>query len=189
MSTNNHYLADGRRAVQQFAAAAVAGDEVSCMGAMLRAFEAGAFLEAMTAIGRCSVAPNIKDCFLSTWANWGDSLRCEVSNDLVLIRAIRAMLPAYHGPSMHLYRGDRFSDRCRSTYGLSWTASREVAEAFAHDYRVWKGGSVLLETLAPPEAIICSLHQHMNDREEDEYLLDRRRLGSVRVIQRFTELH
>jgi hypothetical protein len=50
------------------------------------------------------------------------------------------------------------------------------------------GGSVLLETLAPAEAIICA-PALLDDRYgEKEYIVDRRRLTFVNVIDRFPQL-
>jgi hypothetical protein len=63
------------------------------------------------------------------------------------------------------------------------------------------GGSVLLETVAPPEAIISAVIAELSARylgvemeepseyhEESEYVVDRRLLHGVNVIRRFDAL-
>ena len=86
---------------------------------------------------------------------------------------------------MTLYRGDSAWNRKRRTYGLAWSTKREVAEGFARGtWRTFKGGSVLLSTVAPREAIICCVG---NERGEAEYLVDRRALKVVSVVERFAQ--
>jgi hypothetical protein len=91
------------------------------------------------------------------------------------------------------YRGDSAWNRRRRTYGLSWTASREIAAGFAQGiWQTFDGGSVLLETDAPTAAVMCALHLHpkaldLRDYEEAEYLVDRRWLKKVCVIERFPQ--
>lgn len=74
-------------------------------------------------------------------------------------------------------------------YGASWTASRDVAEAFAQSEirRQSRGGTVVLETLAPPEAIMCARAMHPDHLEsnEQEFIVDRWKLGNVQIIARF----
>jgi hypothetical protein len=108
---------------------------------------------------------------------------------MALVKALRVLLPAYTGPRLTLYRGDSAWNRRRRSYGLSWTASQAVAEAFA-DGPLWRscqGGSVLLQADVPPEAIICGPSLLANRYGEEEYLVDRRHLRSVAVLRRYTE--
>jgi hypothetical protein len=120
----------------------------------------------------------------------GDHLRQEIG-DLVLIDAYRRILPPYTGPARLLYRGDGFRNRCRRTYGLSWTTDVEVARCFAGGlWRTTNGGSVLLETMAEPDAIIAAPAEHewALRQGESEYIVDRRRLTRVRLLARFSQL-
>lgn len=72
---------------------------------------------------------------------------------------------------------------------MSWSASREVADSFAQGYWRWaKGGSVLLETLAPPEAIVSAVAHNFDRYGEAEYILDRRQLREVAVVARYPQL-
>ncbi|TCA38498.1 hypothetical protein E0H72_26430 [Rhizobium leguminosarum bv. viciae] len=111
----------------------------------------------------------------------GDHLRQELG-DRILVDAYRVLLPSYRGPAVLLYRGEGADNRRRRCYGLSWSANRSVAERFAEGTsRMYEDGSVLLETLAPPEAILMKMPKRYG---EDEYLVDRRSLRAVRVLQR-----
>jgi hypothetical protein len=135
------------------------------------------------------VNADMREAWLRIYVARGDHIRIKVEDDLLLIGALRILLPRYRGPAVTLYRGDSFWNRRRRTYGLSWTSEREVAESFANrDWRTCEGGSVLLQTRAPPSAIICAPHLLDKGYGEHEYLVDRRRLGRVTVLQLFSQL-
>lgn len=145
----------------------------------------------MRAVTKSPCAPDeFREWFLAQWVGNGDHIRQEVGNDLVLADGLRAMLPRYTGPSVMLYRGEGAQNRRRRAYGLSWSVAAEAARAFASSgmYRTSVGGSVLLETLAPAVAIICAPAALDNRYGEDEYLVDRRRLRTVRVLERYSQL-
>jgi hypothetical protein len=133
--------------------------------------------------------PEARRAWLRFYMNSGDHIRLEVGEDLLLIRALRILLPPYRGRAMTLFRGEGARNRRHRTYGLSWTNRREVAEYHANGYWLHSiGGSVLLRTLAPPDAIICAPHRLDNRYNENEYLVDRRRLDRVTVLQRFSQI-
>jgi hypothetical protein len=91
---------------------------------------------------------------------------------------------------------------------MSWSADVSIAEWFARERQVHDGGSVLLETLAPPAAIICVVdypkpftkqeiarikreHPHaemIEFHEEREYVVDRRYLKGVAVVRRYPQV-
>jgi len=101
------------------------------------------------------VHPNIKDKFADIWVMWGDSLRNEINDDLLLIDAMRLLLAPYEGPAVTVYRGDSAHNRRRRTYGISWSSSLDVARDFAvSGCRYYDGGSVLIKALAPADAIV-----------------------------------
>jgi hypothetical protein len=136
------------------------------------------------------IKPDMRDAWLTIYVHYGDHIRLEVGKDLLLIRALRVLLPPYRGRAVTLYRGETFWNRCQRTYGVSWTNERDVAEGFANGYiPVSKGGSVLLQTRALPAAIICAPHRLNNRYGENEYLVDRPRLGRVTVLRRFSQLN
>jgi hypothetical protein len=127
--------------------------------------------------------------FLRVWVHDGNTIRDKVDNDLVLVAGLRSLLPPYSGPAVTLYRGESAWNERRRTYGLAWSANVDVARDFATTgmCRRSKGGSVLLETLAPPEAIVCAPALMGTRYSEQEYLIDRRRLPTVKVLERFEQ--
>jgi hypothetical protein len=180
-----------RELPRQFARALLAGDAKAlvatlaqldcCFHGWRNAFRRCAKLE--------SIPADMKPAMLELWRHSGDHLRNEIQDDMVLGKALRVLLPAYTGPHLTLYRGDGAWNRRRRTYGLSWSASQAVAEAYA-DGPLWRscqGGSVLLQADVPPEAIICAPALLADGYGEGEYLVDRRHLRSVAVLRRYTE--
>jgi hypothetical protein len=130
-----------------------------------------------------------RELVLSLWIRSGDGWRDDVNNDLLLIDVLRNLMPPYRGGEIRLFRGDSVFNRRRRTYGMAWTSDPVVAESFADSRALmYQDGGVLLETFAPPNAIICVPHDHIEDEwhaGEAEYLVDRRRLGEVRVVKRY----
>jgi hypothetical protein len=93
----------------------------------------------------CGMNPpaNFRRHCLESWILWGDSLRNKIGDDLLLIELLCVLMPKCKGDAVRLYRGDSFLNRCRCTYGLSWTSNREVARSFADGIfcRTSRGGS------------------------------------------------
>jgi hypothetical protein len=144
---------------------------------------------AMRAISRINSVPDRTQwVFLRLYLRSGDHIRQETTDDLTLIRALRVLLPAYTGPAVRLYRGQNAQGPRMRCYGLSWTRSREVAESHAKGlWRACSGGSMVLETLAPTDAVICRVDRNEDRYGETEYLLDRRRLHRVKVLTRYAQ--
>jgi hypothetical protein len=137
-------------------------------------------------------SPNFQRTIVNMFAEWGDSLRQELGDDLLLCDVLRVLLPPYKGPApLRLYRGEQAWSRKRRTYGASWSRDRNVADGFAQSgfQRTAKGGSVLLEIDAPARAIIAVIDG--TRFTEAEVIVDRRCLDSVRVLARYPqrELH
>jgi hypothetical protein len=178
-----------RAAVRSFVETAIAGDVEGFVESAVEVANLWACEKAMRAISRASPMPRTtRECFLGMWVRWGDSFRNQMTDDKALITGLRALLPPYSGPAVQLYRGDSFFNRKRRTYGLSWSSKIEVAESFAQGiWQTFDGGSVVVETLASPVAIVCAPHLTDNSYEEDEYVVDRRRLDRVRVVARFPQ--
>jgi hypothetical protein len=154
--------------------------------------------EAMRQIARLGRVPKLAQMsFMRLYTRFGHHIRLEVADDLVLVKALRVLLPPYKGPAVVLYRGvgDRGFDyladsyhrlyrkrrRVRSMpYGIAWTASYAIADDFAMQHReISHRGSAILQTLAPPESIICCVPHSVN--EQQEYIVDTRRLQQVDV--------
>ena len=131
------------------------------------------------------VSPDVRSAFLPIWIQT-KMLPLRVGDHQALTKAARILLPPYCGPSLRLFRGTSADERRRRTYGFSWTSDIAIAETFAQERRCWNGGSVLLETVAPPEAIICAIGEASgNLYDESEFAVDRRNLRAVRVLRRY----
>jgi hypothetical protein len=175
-----------KAAISGFVNAAIAGDPEAFVAAVEAVDRRCAWRKAMAAISRRHVPDQLRARLVFFWQQNGDSLRCEVGDDLALIGGLRALLPSYSGQPKRLFRGETFFNRRRRTYGLSWTDEIEVAEHFAKFAAKMSGEGCLLETVARPEAIICSPAELSERFEvEREYLIDRRQLGRVAVLTRF----
>jgi hypothetical protein len=135
-----------------------------------------------------SVPKRTREEFRRLYIRSGDHLRGEAGHDLALIAGLRVLLPPYRGGSKVLYRGQgALAPRSRD-YGLSWTASRAVAEGHAKGlWRDHRGGSVLLKALAQPAAIISRIPRDEDRYGEIEYLVDRRRLHRVTIVASYPE--
>jgi hypothetical protein len=129
-----------------------------------------------------------RESFHSAWTLRGHAMRREVSNDLLLIKAMRNLLPPYTGEGMVLYRGEAWVNRCHRAYGMAWTTRKDKAEQFAQGWHSeGPGGSAVLETAASPEAIMAAPNSHSESLGEQEYLVDRRYLSVVRVLNRYPQ--
>lgn len=182
-----------RQAVTDFTQGAASGN-AELMVASFAAldygkYDGGGWARAMRAASRLKRVPRAtREGFLRVYIAHGDHIRQEC-NDLDLADGLRALLPAYRGAAVRLYRGESARNRARRTYGLSWTVRKDVALDFAEMgmYRASDGGSVLLETLAPREAIICAVPASHDRYDEGEYIVDRRRLKHVNIVARFPQ--
>jgi hypothetical protein len=121
-------------------------------------------------------------------AKYGKKMREWANDDANLAAAYRKLLPPYTGPALRLYRGDSADNHSTREYGLAWTSNQIIAELFASGGWRALGESVLVESVVPPEAIICDIGQHgFSHHLENEYLVDRRLLGAVTVIKRWPQ--
>lgn len=133
--------------------------------------------------------PKIQAKFARIWLNCGDHIRQEVRSTRWLGDALKVLLPVYTGPGLILYRGEGAWNRRRGTYGMSWTSSRDIADAFARGvWRTHQGGSVLLQTDAPPEAILYAPALDGDHYDEQEYIVESRRLSRVVVLCRYNQI-
>jgi len=183
------WLAEKRR-IKGYIDAAVKAVEENDWSAFSEAFsdlhDECQIRQACKVLMKCNASEEMRNEFALFWIENGDSIRNAVQNDLDLIEFLKVFLPRYEGPSITLYRGDSFFNRRRRTYGMSWTSSESIAESFAVRYgQTHTAGAVLLGTDCPASAIIWSAQQSGDPFEEQEFLVDRRRLGSVSVVKRF----
>jgi hypothetical protein len=146
---------------------------------------------------RVRVPEAIQREFQLLWfeAKW---LGSQCDDKRALLDALRVLFPPYEGPAVRLWRGAAAREqRLWKLYGPSWSASIEEADFFARHFQTSPGGSVVLETLAPAEAIIsapCLSGPYFVDvhgkrqYDEREYLVDGRRLQTVDVVRRYPEI-
>jgi hypothetical protein len=128
--------------------------------------------------------------FLAIWTECGHHIRREVADDVVVLDALRRLLPAYDGPSVCLFRGEPWKDYSVQHHGICWSSDVGVAELYARGLNAMAGGGgVLIETTAPTEAIISRAATTGATGCEFEYVVDRRRLGGIRQLVRFPEAY
>jgi hypothetical protein len=152
------------------------------------------------------VSKRTQQVFLRFYARFGHFVRLEIGDDLALVDVLRVLLRSYEGPAVTLYRGE--GDGYRNSiavslyqqlrrrnrkpqslpYGISWTTNREAANDYtmSHRFDPYRGG-VILQTLAPPEAIICRVPLSVNS--QDEYVVDPRCLQGVERVRLPNEDH
>jgi hypothetical protein len=141
---------------------------------------------AMRRIGRLGpVSEDIRAAFLTPWIEhkmWS----LKIGNRRVLADALHVLMPpsADQG-SLKLYRGAGWRERRGPAYGFSWTQRREIAASFADHWRqdADGGGGVILETIAPSEAILL-IREAEDYYDEGEVVVDPFRLGAVSVAER-----
>jgi hypothetical protein len=148
---------------------------------------------AMRQIARLGrVSKEIQSAFALIWTA-DRHLPCADSR--AFLDAMRVLFPPYQGPAMRLFRGAAADEaRKRKFYGPSWTTDFETADYFAKQCEDTQIGGVVLETLAPPESIISApgldapYYETENGErmyDESEYLVDGRRLVSVKIAHRY----
>ena len=173
-----------RHAVREFVAGVETGDPERMVKAIGEDLDfgdvcGGGWKRVFRRVSKLPLVSNeIRDVFLRCYVYYGNHIRQETGNDIVLIAGLRMLLPSYRGSAMVLYRGQIAPPKGGRSYSISWTASHEVAEGFARGKRDM-GGTVVLRTVAPPDAIICRVPAEEDRYGEDEYLVDRRRLHRV----------
>lgn len=173
--------------VQDFVEAVVSGaeDKINC--ALIRARRYPSILLPLFQELAIRPTPALKCriAFHGAWVTQGLHLRDFFAIDPVLPAALANMMPGYAGPDVELFRGERWSNYQSGTYGPAWSSERSVAEMFARGLNCEPGGGgVLLRTFAPAAAILAgSEYGHM--RDESEYVVDRRALNGVEVIERY----
>jgi hypothetical protein len=95
------------------------------------------------------ISAEIKDVFQQVWVehkNWP----LVIGKPRMLARALRRLLPPYHGPAVTLYRG---ASRHGWKRGFSWTDDIEQARRWMEP----EFDGVLVMATVQPEAIICKI--------------------------------
>ena len=136
-------------------------------------------------------SPRMQREFLEIYSEHGIGVH-QLLSDADAVGALRLLVPPYKGPSMRLYRGDAAWTYRNRKYGLNWTPDRDVAASHAYTWQLHPGGGILLQADAPSRAIISAPFL-LEDapalaKSEAQYIVDRRRLRNVRVIQKFASV-
>lgn len=127
--------------------------------------------------------------FLSICIESGHHIRREVGDDVVLLDALRQLLPRYEGSGVTLYRGEPWRDYINHQHGVSWSSDREAAVIYARGLNAaYPGGGVLLESSVSADAILSAAQTGGVCEWEHEYLVDRRKLTNITVLERFPEI-
>jgi hypothetical protein len=138
-----------RQAVRDFAIAVHTADS-KLLRDRLHAIDLLCLWKATMRAVRKSPCPSdaFRSKLMQFWIEHGDHIRSEVGDDLLLADGLRAMLPAYAGPAVMLYRGDSFENRRRRLYGLSWSRNVDVAREYAKN-GFWRNSKVAACCLKP----------------------------------------
>ena len=144
---------------------------------------------AMTKVAKLpKVSRKIQKAFLPIWIE-SKMLPLRVGSHRVLANALRVLMPAtYKGKRLKLYRGTSSAEHSRHIYGFAWTTDVAVARKFAAHWAShhFNSEGVVLETLAPPQAILL-IRKPENYYDEGEVVGDPFRLGKVKLVERMRE--
>lgn len=123
--------------------------------------------------------------FHTAWTVNGFRWREALSDDALLSRALRSILPAYDGGDLVLFRGEQATRFDAGRLGFNWTAKRDVAEMFASGLCcTYEGGGVLLTAQVSSAAIIAPPSSHSQYLGEDEYVVEPGFLtGAVELVR------
>jgi hypothetical protein len=136
-----------------------------------------------------NVSSVFRERFHTAWTVNGFRWREAVDDDLLLIRALRAILAPFAGESLTLFRGEQSARYETGRVGFNWTPKREVAKMFASGLcTTYNGGGVLLRAMAPAAAIIASPSAHSRYLGEDEFVVEPSLLREVTELARFQPL-
>lgn len=199
---------DAMRAARAFERACAADDVEEFFRAVdsLNTASFDAWRLAMRRVGKLpAISDAIRAAFLNVWVE-SKRLPLRVGNRRVLADALRLLMPGgYAGAPLRLYRGANWQERRRHRYGFSWTQQRETAHGFAEHWahmppvayplvakygldpkeiaRHWGGGGVVLETVAPAEAVLL-VREKEGYYDEEEVVVDPFSLGPITVAER-----
>ncbi|MBC5853460.1 MULTISPECIES: hypothetical protein [Pseudomonadati] len=123
------------------------------------------------------------------WIVNGGHIRRHISDDKLILKWLKLILPKYEGGELQLYRGE-----CQFLYdqgliGFCWTPKKQVAEKFARGLNAIESGGVLLSAYVSSEAILSAPNSHSADwLEESEYTCDPTQIRSIEVLHKYPKL-
>lgn len=134
---------------------------------------------AMLKVGRLAeVSPGVRSAFVPIWVE-KKTLPASVGDRRTLAKALRVLFgTGAQAEPLRLYRGCAARERRTGSYGFSWSTKNTIARSFAELRQRASGGAVVLETVAPPGAVLFR-----RDAEgwfdEEEVVVDPYRLETV----------
>jgi hypothetical protein len=117
--------------------------------------------------------------FHTQWHVCHHFVRELVDDDELLLDMLWVWLPRYQGSARLLYRGENIARLAAGRVGFGWSDDEETARMFARGLNAVQSGGVILQTLAPVEAIIAGPSRHSLWLQENEFTLDTRLLGKI----------
>jgi len=174
------------RAAANFAAVCARGDAEGLYNASLWLDESGdGWRLAMIKIARLvRVTRQIQDAFVSIWVEH-KMLPLRVGDRAVLAKALRVLMRGGYGDApLTLYRGAKSHEHSRRIYNFSWSTDIGIARKFAKHWANpdLNSNGIVLETLAPPEAVLL-MRQPEDYFDEGEVVVDPFRLDRVKLIE------
>ena len=170
---------------------ALAGDNWAEADVSLQAVEsAGLWREALLAVRSMPMPSSaVSQGFQTLWTTRGHRIREQAADDIAMLDALRVLLPPYTGGIVTLYRGESLERWNAGRLGSAWTTRRDIAEMFAGGLNaIEPDGGVLLATDAIAGAVIAGPNHHSVWLDEHEYVVDRRQLRAVILVERFPPL-
>ncbi|WP_240865228.1 hypothetical protein [Pseudomonas sp. B707] len=140
----------------------------------------------MKELAACApTSSEVADQFHTQWHVGHHHIRALVDDDELLMDMLWKWLPRYNGPALLLYRGENFNRFELGKIGTAWSDKESVARMFAGGLNAEGKGGVILETIAPADAIIAGPSAHSIYLGEYEYTVDRRRLSTINLKSHF----
>ncbi len=123
--------------------------------------------------------------FGTYWIVAGHTIREQVSDDDLLSRMLRQLVPAYEGGSITLYRGENLERWQAKKIGFSWTNDVEVARMFGRGLNATRSGGVLIRGEFPPSSVICGPNSHSVYLQEAQFTVDPSLLPAIEEVERY----
>lgn len=121
----------------------------------------------------------IADRFHTQWHVSHHYIRDLVDDDKLLMDMLWTWLPRYKGPDLQLYRGENIDRLECGRIGTAWSDKEQTAQMFASGWNAMGKGGVIIETIAPADAIIAGPSAHSIHLGEHEFTVDWRRLSTI----------
>jgi hypothetical protein len=175
---------EARQAAEYFFHVVETGRDDLLVGAAAGVSETSSWREAAKLVTRLPApSDEIKGAFEAAWV-MSKPIASLIRDRRLLAKMLKLLLPGYPGPALKIFRGTRYRERRSRAYSFSWTTDVTVATAFAQQWIGMPGGGVVLETMAPPEAILLVRGDTKDSFVEFEVIVDPFALQSISIRER-----